>query len=87
MAVRRLNQLLDEMRDVRDEFVNTYSLLQKRLDELETITTQFHENLMSSSSRSVHALDRIYSIESEFVCLYITGDKTRTEHGGETAAR
>ncbi|KAK8796043.1 hypothetical protein WA171_004007 [Blastocystis sp. BT1] len=52
VAVRRLNQLLDEMRDVRDEFVNTYSLLQKRLDELETITTQFYENLLSSSSRS-----------------------------------
>lgn len=53
VAVRRLNQLLDEMRDVRDEFVNTYSLLQKRLDGLETMTTQFYDNLMGSSNRPI----------------------------------
>lgn len=43
VAVRRLVQMLDDMRERRDDFINTYTMLQIKLEQLENTTSLFCE--------------------------------------------
>ena len=53
--------MLDEMREMRDEFVNTYTVLQSRLEQIEMTASMLCENVEVSRGRSVRF--RRYSIK------------------------
>lgn len=53
IATRRLVQLLEDTRQNRDAFIETFTLLQQRFDQLEMTTTVFCENSEMKSGRSV----------------------------------
>ena len=43
VAVRRLVQMLDDMRERRDDFINTFTMFQIKLEHLENTTSLFCE--------------------------------------------
>lgn len=64
---RKLLQLLNTTRQIRDEFVDSFTLLQQRFEQLELTATVFCENAEIKKGRSVSCCDSFNTLESKFI--------------------
>ena len=63
----KLVQLLNSTRQIRDDFVDSFTLLQQRFEQLELAATVFYESAEMKKERSVRCYGSQYLLERKFV--------------------
>ena len=72
---RKLVQLLNTTRQIRDDFVESFTHLQQRFEQLELTATVFYENAEMKKGRSVGCYGGIYLLENQFIQPNTTNHK------------